>query len=139
VQVPEDLRTVWVEDLHCCGSPFAVGESVRWELNGVNEGRRQFLAAALGAEISDSIADCYIRHEPYQPGYIVSAVVRSITGVAWDWPYLGGSSLETLSPPKPIAVFLHEQLAAHAEDQVDGRSCTGYLVELQIVADEPSA
>jgi hypothetical protein len=138
-RVTGDLRTAWVEDLQCCGRPFAVGENVRWELNGIDAGRRQFLAAVFGEGTAGLITDCYIRHEPYQRGDVVSAVVRSITVVAWDWPYLGGDTLEDLSPSTPAAVFLHEQRAADGDDQVEGRACNGYLVELQLVTANPSA
>ena len=130
---------MWVEDLNCCGKPFVVGESVRWDLYDIDAGWWEFLTATLGADTSDAITHTYLRHESYEPVSVVNAVVRSIKAVAWDWPYLGRDSLGAVMPPTPSAVFFQEQRTADSEDRIEGRTCNGYLVELQIVTGEPSA
>jgi len=64
--VTVETRTVWVEELDCCGDPFELGSSVTWELHSVDDGERRFLRAVFGEDIAARITDGYERHGQYE-------------------------------------------------------------------------
>jgi hypothetical protein len=117
---------VWVEDLDG-HSPIAVGERVRWDLRAPTPLDRDFVARVLGTAAADDITDTYGSMGEYRPGRVVTAVVRSITAVTWDWPHLGRDTPETLSPPRPLSVTTSEETGARPEDPVNA-----YVVQLDI-------
>jgi hypothetical protein len=135
--VGAETKTVWVEDLGCCGDPFAVGSTVAWELQGVGHADRRFFASVFGDEIAARITDRLDRHEDNKRARLVSGVVRSIEAVSWqvhpladDSPVTDAFGLYAL----PGSVVMVAKSAADQMDEVRGRPCMGYIVDLDVVS-----
>jgi hypothetical protein len=129
------VRTVWVEELDCCGEPFALGSTVTWELHSVDDGERGFLRAVFGEDIAARITDGYERHGAYEPTTDVVGVVRRIEAVSWQIDPLADDSPETDALglyAKPGSLVIEARATAEAFDRVGGRSCLGYIVDLDV-------
>jgi len=134
--VTVEIRTVWVEDLACCGDSFAVGSTVTWYLHSIDDGERRFFRDVFGDDIAARITDGYERHGPAQPTRDVVGVVRSIQATSWqihplaadESPEADALGLYTL----PGSLVMEARSSASASDLVGGRMCFGYLVDLDV-------
>lgn len=69
-------------DMDCCGSPFAIGSEVEWELSPIGEADREFHRHAFGDELVESITDIHDTHGVVSDTpATVRGVVRSIARV----------------------------------------------------------
>ena len=128
-------RTVWVEELDCCGAPFALGSAVSWELHSVDDGERRFLQAVFGEDIAERITDGYERHGQCEPTTQVEGIVRAIEATSWQIHPLADDSPETDALGHyalPGSVVIEARSSANAFDRVGGRSCFGYIVDLDV-------
>jgi hypothetical protein len=133
--VTVETRTVWVEELDCCGDPFALGSSVTWPLHGVDDAERRFLEALFGDDIAARITDGYERHGQHEPTSDVVGIVRSIEAVSWQIHPLADDSPETDALgvyALPGSVVIEARPSAKAFDSVGGRNCFGYIVDLDV-------
>jgi hypothetical protein len=137
-----ETRTVWVEELDCCGEPFALGSTVTWELHSVADGERRFLRAVFGDVIAARITDGYERHVQYEQTRDVVGIVRSIEAVSWqihpladDSPVTDALGLYAL----PGSLVIEARSAAKAFDRVGDRGCLGYIVDLDVAIDGATA
>jgi uncharacterized protein DUF6578 len=135
-----ETKTVWVEELACCGEPFAVGSTVTWDLHSIDAGERRFLTSVFGADIGANFTDGYERHggsgedSPVRP---VAGIVRSIGATTWRIHPLADDSPETDALglyALPGSVRIVAQSAADSLDRVEGGECFGYIVELEVPA-----
>ena len=132
-------RTVWVEDLECCGDPFAVGSPVAWDVHAIDSGERGFLLDVFGPSISGRVTDGLTRHggngeEPQTTN--VTGVVHSIQAVTWVIHPLAAAESPIADEQglyaAPGSLAMETQSMARRGDTVAGRSCFGYLVELDV-------
>ena len=141
-RVTTERRTVWVEELDCCGDPFALGSTVAWELHSVADGERRFLRAVFGADTAARITDGYERHGVHEPTSEVVGIVRSIDAVSWQvHPMAADESPLTDALglyAQPGSLAIEARSAAKAFDWVGGRECFGYIVELDVAIDAAS-
>jgi Family of unknown function (DUF6578) len=123
--------------MECCGNPFAVGSAVTWDLHAIDSGEREFLSDVFGAATAAGITDGYERHgggddEPVTTE--VTGVVRSIRAVTWDIHPLAAAESPIADEQglyaAPGSLAMETKTIASRGDTVDGRSCFGYLVEL---------
>src|SRR4051794_38906646 len=94
-RVTVETRTIWVENLDCCGEPFALGSTVTWELHAVDDEERGFLRAVFGDDVARRITDGYERHGQCEPTTDVVGIVRSIEAVSWQIHPLADDTPET--------------------------------------------
>jgi len=73
-------RCVWVDSwaYQCCGTEFAVGSTVEWNLRGLSDGERRFFTIVLGAEQAARITDA---HDDHGIGDHLAIEVQLVTGV----------------------------------------------------------
>jgi hypothetical protein len=137
VRVNVEMKTVWVEDLECCGDSFSVGSMVSWPLHSVDE-ERGFFTAVFGEDTAQRITDGYERHGQSwaEPTSLVEGIVRSIEGVSWlVHPRADDSALtdDLGRYALPGSLVISARASAARGDEVGGRSCMGYLVDLEVV------
>ena len=132
-------RTVWVEELECCGDPFTVRSSVAWDVHAIDSGEREFLMDVFGPSIAERITDGLDRHgghddEPQTTN--VTGVVHSIRAVTWVVHPLAAAESPIADElglyAAPGSLAMEDKSAARRGDTVAGRSCFGYLVELDV-------
>ena len=125
-------KTVWAEELACCGEPFAVGSTVTFHLHSIDSGERRFLTSVFGADVEAKFTDGYERHGGSgddTPTRRVAGVVRSIGATTWQIHPLADDSPETDALALyalPGSVRIVAQSAADSHDRVEGRDCFGF-------------
>jgi len=133
-------RTVWVEDLECCGDSFAVGSSVAWEVHAIDSREREFLLDVFGSPTAERVTDGLDRHGGYdddeQQTTYMTGVVHSIQAVTWTIHPLAAAESPLADEQglyaAPGSLAMDAKSAANRGDKVAGRSCFGYLVELDV-------
>jgi hypothetical protein len=132
-------RRVWVDQWQqeCCGEPFAVGDTVEWNLEPMVEEVRAFHRAMLGDEVADQITDAEERHGPSDADDdsglpLVRGIVRSIERVCYtqDPRYLASEDTGEDVPPAIVQGSLVIERLTYAEVWGEHQ---GYLVDLDVL------
>ncbi|MGW5641967.1 DUF6578 domain-containing protein [Saccharopolyspora sp. NPDC003752] len=129
---------VWVSEweIQCCGEPFAVGERVDWTLR--DDPDREWLAAALGPELAQSVSHVESHHNEVPEE--VSPVRARVLGIRRAYcRYAAAHGGDSHPYPVPGSAVLTEVDRADGwEAEMSGLHFNGYLVELDVFRAGPA-
>jgi hypothetical protein len=116
-------------EMECCGTPFAVGAQVEWELEALPEDSRERFVEGLSSDVAKKLTDVERHHGPWSAGdqpppVRVRGRVKSIS-----------SAYRRSTKPRELeAAWLEDrEEAVRFENEPNGARFLGYVIELSSV------